>query len=360
MSYYLVHTTYLILFVAVFARQLCIPVPAILFLVSAGALSGTHKLSYPGILVVSVFGCVIADFIWFEAGRLRGKRILRLLCSLAGDPSYCIRRARTAFSSKGIRLLWVAKFVPGLDGICPPLAGMSGAKRRVFVLHDAIGATLWCGTYVTAGFVFTNEVNRVAHYASVFAIGLILVLGVPLLAFAISKSICLVRAARLNRARQISPEQLRARIELGKDIGIVDLLRFEEDPGEEAVIPGAVRIDPLELRRKRRITMPVDLDLVLYCRSTNSFVSARAAAEMRKHGIDRIYILQGGLAAWKAAGYSTDHVPLNPAEVSERLAIVVYPPWNSHVGTRPFRRRTPAQNRTLSAESNNERPITRA
>ena len=43
MNYYLVHTTYPILFVAVFARQLCIPVPAILFLLSAGALAGSGK-----------------------------------------------------------------------------------------------------------------------------------------------------------------------------------------------------------------------------------------------------------------------------------------------------------------------------
>lgn len=34
MSSYLIHTTYPILFVAVFGRQLCLPIPAILFLFS--------------------------------------------------------------------------------------------------------------------------------------------------------------------------------------------------------------------------------------------------------------------------------------------------------------------------------------
>jgi hypothetical protein len=32
MSYYLIHTTYPILFISVFARQLGLPIPAILFL----------------------------------------------------------------------------------------------------------------------------------------------------------------------------------------------------------------------------------------------------------------------------------------------------------------------------------------
>ena len=139
MSYYLVHITYSILFVAVFARQLCLPIPGLLFLLSAGALAGSGKLSLIGLVTVSTLGCVLADLVWYEAGRLRGKRVLRLLCALAADPSFCILKARKAFAGSGLRLLLIAKFIPGLDGICPPLAGMSGASRSSFVLYDAVG-----------------------------------------------------------------------------------------------------------------------------------------------------------------------------------------------------------------------------
>jgi len=63
-------------------------------------------------------------------------------------------------------------------------------------------------------------------------------------------------------------------------------------------ITRAVRLDPGELRHKRKIIMPDGLDVVLYCRSKNSFVSARVAAVMRGHGIDSVYVLAGGLSAW--------------------------------------------------------------
>ena len=43
MSYYLAHITYPILFVAVLARQLCLPVPALLFLLSGGALAAPES-----------------------------------------------------------------------------------------------------------------------------------------------------------------------------------------------------------------------------------------------------------------------------------------------------------------------------
>jgi hypothetical protein len=129
MSYYLTHITYPILFVAVLARQLCLPVPALLFLLTGGALAGAGKLNFVGVLMVAVLGCLLADLVWFEAGRLRGKRVLRFLCALTADPSFCIRRGREIFAKKGLRLLLIAKFLPGLDGICPPLAGMLGPRE---------------------------------------------------------------------------------------------------------------------------------------------------------------------------------------------------------------------------------------
>jgi membrane protein DedA with SNARE-associated domain/rhodanese-related sulfurtransferase len=328
MNYYLLHTTYPIVFVSVFARQLCLPVPAILFLLSGGALAGSGKISYIGILLVAVLGCLLADLVWFEAGRLRGKRVLRLLCALAPDPSYCIRRSKTTFAKKGLRVLLIAKFIPGLDGVSPPLAGMSGASRVDFLIHDAGGSALWAGAYISCGFIFAKELDKVARYTSVLANVLILVLGVPLLLFFAWRLVQLVRMIRMLRPLQITPELLKKRLDSGEKIGVVDLLRFEEDPQGVAVIPGAVRINPLEIRRKRRIVMPADLDLVLYCRSKNSFVSARVAAAMRKKGIQRIHVLAGGLAAWKALGFPISAEFADPRAELLRLGIEMFPPWD--------------------------------
>jgi len=327
MGYYLIHTTYPILFVAVLARQLCLPVPALLFLLSAGALAGSGKLSLVGILLAAVLGCVLADQVWFEAGRLRGKRVLRLLCEFTSDPSYCIRRGRELFAKRGLRLLLIAKFVPGLDGICPPLAGMLGASRAAFLLHDAAGATLWAGAYISLGFIFAKQLDQVAKQLSTVATAVVLLFGIPLVILFSLKLAQLILMIRLLRPRHIQPEILKSRLDSGAKVGVIDLLRFEEDPEGVLAIPGALRLDPLELRRKKRITMPPDLDLVLYCRSTNSFVSARVAAVMRKHGIQNVLILTGGLDAWKAQGLPLSD-KFDTTEVALlRLGIEMLPPW---------------------------------
>jgi membrane protein DedA with SNARE-associated domain/rhodanese-related sulfurtransferase len=329
MSYYLVHTTYLIIFVAVFARQLCVPVPALLFLLSAGALAGSGKLSYEGILAVAVLGCVLADLTWFEAGRLQGKRVLRLLCALAADPSYCIRKARTAFTGRGLKILVVAKFVPGLDAICPPMAGMSGVRRRDFIIYDGVGATLWAAAYISLGYIFARELDRVSRYITEFSDAVLLIFGPPLLIFVAWKLLILVRQIRFLRSHQITPELLNARMKAGEEFVIIDLLRFEDDPEQEAGIPGAVRLNPLEFRRKRKIVLPPGLDLVLYCRSKNSFASARVAAVLRRRGIDNISILEGGLAAWMSMGFPVSLAFAEPAVEFDRLGIFIYPSLTS-------------------------------
>jgi rhodanese-related sulfurtransferase len=222
-------------------------------------------------------------------------------------------------------LLLIAKFVPGLDGICPPMAGIVGASRGAFIVYDTGGATLWSAAYIACGFVFARELDRVVQYISIGANALILIFGVPLLVLFVLKVTQLLRMIRLLRPLQITPELLKARLDAGERLGILDLLRFEEDPDGVAVIPGAVRLDPRELRRKKHVIVPDGLDLILYCSSKSSFVSARVAVAMRKHGIQRVLVLSGGLAAWKALGFPLSSTIADPNSELARLGIQVIP-----------------------------------
>ncbi|MFT4112496.1 VTT domain-containing protein [Silvibacterium sp.] len=326
MNYYLVHTTYLVVFLSVFARQLSLPVPAILFLLSGGALAGADRLSFPGLLAVSVLGCVLGDLAWFEAGRLRGKRVLRLLCALASDPSLCIRRSRTTFAARGLPLLLVAKFIPGLDGITPPLAGIAGTPRSRFILFDAGGSALWSMAYLGAGFLFAASLDRAAHLISVVANVLVVVFGIPLVAFFLWKALRMVRMFRLLQPLTITPLELRRRLDSGARTGVLDLLRFEDDPENIPGIPGAVRVRPSEMRRRRSIGIPDDVILVLYCNRKNRFVSTRVAAQMWKRKVRNIRVLHGGLQAWQDAGYPVTCDLADPVAEMQRLGVILVPP----------------------------------
>lgn len=326
MNYFLLHTNYPILFLSIFARQLWIPVPAILFLISGGALIGTGKLTFSAVMLAVLAGSLLGDLVWFEAGRLGGKRVLSLLSTLTPNPSYFIRHSKTTFADRGLFVLLVAKFVPGLDGIAPPLAGMSRASLGRFLFYDACGSAFWAGTYISVGFIFAAELNKMGLYLSSFANTLILTLGAPLLCVLMWKLWQLMQMIRLLRPLKITPEQLKTRLDSGEKIGVIDLLRFEDDPQDSHVITGAWRVDPREMRRKRRIVTPLNLDLVLYCDSKNTFVSARVAVMLRKRGVRRIRVLEGGLSAWRNLGFPMSITHADPLAEMERLGIKMDPP----------------------------------
>src|SRR5579884_2541629 len=83
--------TYPGVLLAVFANQLCLPVPSILCLMAAGALSAHGRMSAAIIVLLAVLGCLAADGIWFWLGRQWGSNALRLFCRFSADPRKCSR-----------------------------------------------------------------------------------------------------------------------------------------------------------------------------------------------------------------------------------------------------------------------------
>jgi len=157
---------YSMLFAAAFAHQVGVPLPGPLFLLAAGALSASGKLGLARSLGLAIVACVLADWLWYEAGRCRGDRVLHFIHRLTRDPEFHDRRAKKIFARYGLALLIIAKFVPGLDAVTPPLAGTSRTGRVRFFAFDVLGASLYSGVYSALGYVFSDDLDRAAVYAS--------------------------------------------------------------------------------------------------------------------------------------------------------------------------------------------------
>src|SRR3546814_8442609 len=71
--------------------------------------------------VGAVGGGLFGDSIWYVAGRRHGFRVLRLLCRLSLSQDSCVRRTEAFFFKRGIRILLVARFVPGLSVVSVPM-----------------------------------------------------------------------------------------------------------------------------------------------------------------------------------------------------------------------------------------------
>jgi len=197
---------YSILFAALFAHQVGLPLPGPLFLLAAGALAAAGKVSFLIVIGLTIMACVSADWIWYEAGRRSGDKVLHFMHRFTRDPDFHDRRAKRTFARYGLPLLLVAKFVPVLDAVSPPLAGISRTSRVRFLAFDAVGASLYACVYGGLGYVFSHDLDRAAAYLSRAGT---LLLGLALVGlctyYTAHKLIQRLRRARGSRVVRIAP-----------------------------------------------------------------------------------------------------------------------------------------------------------
>jgi membrane protein DedA with SNARE-associated domain len=210
---------YVLLFAALFAHQIGFPIPGPLILVSAGALAAAGQLRVLAVFGITVVACVLADWIWFEAGRRQGDKVLHFMHRLTTrDPDFHDRRAKRTFARYGPALLLVAKFVPGLDAVAPPLAAISRTSRARFLALDAAGAALYACVYGGLGYVFRHDLDRAAVYVSRAGK---LIVGLALAALCIYVAHKLFQRHRFFRESQVLQAAPVDAVECGDPVGII-------------------------------------------------------------------------------------------------------------------------------------------
>lgn len=261
---YLIHHGYVVLFAWVAAEQLALPVPSEPVLLAAGVLAGAGLLRLPSVITVGVAGSLLSDVIWYEIGRARGSQVLRLLCRISLEPDSCVRRSQDTFARYGGWSLLIAKFVPGVNTVAQPLAGVLRMRRSRFLLVDTLGAFLWIGTYTGLGYVFADQVERVAAHGRYLGAWLFGLVFGGLALYLAGKYVRRQRFIRALRIARITPAELKRKIDAGQAPMIVDLRHALDFGADPVVIPGAVHMRPEELERHSQ-KIPRDRDVILYC-----------------------------------------------------------------------------------------------
>lgn len=302
---FLIRHGYLVLFVWVLAEQMGLPVPSAPMLLAAGALAGTHRMSLLAIVALPVLAVGICDSLWYQLGRRRGARALKLLCRISLEPDSCVRSTQISFERHGVWALVIAKFIPGLNAMAPPLAGIIRMPWRRFALFDGIGALLWSGAYIATGYIFSSELEKVAEHLSFLGRGLLALMLTGLGVYIGWKYFNRRRFLRKLRIARISPEELKRKIDSHEDVVVVDLRHAVEFAADPETIPGAVHMDAGDLEEGFDV-IPRDREIILFCNCPNEATAARLALRLRDMGITRIRPLAEGLGGWRSRGFPTE------------------------------------------------------
>jgi membrane protein DedA with SNARE-associated domain/rhodanese-related sulfurtransferase len=283
--------------------QIGLPVPAVPTLIVAGALTTDGQLPLSELFAGSVGACLIADCGWYWVGQAYGIRVLKTLCRISLEPDSCVSQTQTRFERWGINSLVIAKFVPGLAIIAPPLAGALRIGWLRFIALSTLAAALWSGCALGAGWVFRSQIQQLLQTLDRLgsAVGLaaisILALYVGYKWWQRERFYSLLRMARIGVA------ELYELMQAGAAPVVIDVRSATARGLEPRWIPGALSIPLSEVGQCLR-DLPRDRDIIVYCTCPSEASAARVAKILMNHGFKHVRPLHGGLDAWLAAGYA--------------------------------------------------------
>jgi len=255
---------YALLFFWVMAEQAGVPIPATPMLLAVGALAGQHQLNFVLAVVLAATGSLAADTLWYFFGKRKGAVVLTWLCKIALEPDSCVRRTESTFTRLGYRTLLVCKFIPGLNTAAPALSATAGIGLPQFLLVDWLGALLWASTFAGLGLIFSKQLDRVADNVARFGSWTLAVLVAAIVGYILSKFYQRRRFLKQIAGVRIAPEELKAKLEAGEPVTIIDLRHPLDLLPDPRSLPGALRISPEELEQ-RHAEIPRDGEVVLFC-----------------------------------------------------------------------------------------------
>jgi membrane protein DedA with SNARE-associated domain/rhodanese-related sulfurtransferase len=275
------------------------------------------------VLVLAIFATLIGDSVWYLAGRIYGGNTLKTLCKLSLSRDTCVKKTERFFGRWGVRVLAVAKFVPGLSIVSIPMAGAMGTTYRMFLTYDGIGATLWSGTGLVIGAMFAPQIDmlmagagRLGRMAGVVAI-------VLLLLYATYRWIRRRQLINKLATARMEIEELDKLIEAGKPPVLFDIRSREKRKLDPFVIPGTQFADERQLSDIIARYAP-DQKLVIYCSCPNEISAAWMAKQLNEAGFIDVLPLRGGLDAWRDSGRQLEPLDEEPeSEVHHGVAPAV-------------------------------------
>jgi membrane protein DedA with SNARE-associated domain/rhodanese-related sulfurtransferase len=290
-------------FLNVLVEQIGTPLPAYPTLVLTGAMLIRGNFSAPTLLLTAVSAALIADSVWYWAGKRYGRAVMSKLCRISLSPDACVRQTESIYLRWGAPSLLVAKFIPGFASIGSALAGTLGTRRLSFLFFDSLGAALWAGSAIWLGSLFKTAVADLLAVLEQLGKWGLLLIGLALLAFIADKWWRRGRFMKSLRMARISVDELHQLHASGAAPVIVDVRPPHAQ--RDGRIPGAVAVSMDEMDQLN-LELPDNTEVIVYCACPNEASAAVVARQLMKRGYTRVRPLHGGIDAWVAAGHTLD------------------------------------------------------
>lgn len=177
-------TPYLIIFGVLLACGLGVPIPEDITLFAAGLMAYYGVSDLWLMIVVSLVGVMMGDSIIFWLGSSIGARLTQRWFFARLLPPERLEYVGKLFQTRGNKLLFAARFMPGLRAPVFFSAGVLKVPFKTFFLYDGTAALISVPLIIGAVYTFGDELDQVVRIIKRVEGGILFVIIAVILAVA--------------------------------------------------------------------------------------------------------------------------------------------------------------------------------
>lgn len=167
------HWAYVVLFFVIFCETGLVVTPFLpgdSLLFAVGSFSALGSLSLPAVLGLLWLAAVLGDTTNYWIGHTLGLKVFDGRLKRFFKKEY-YEKAHAFYQKHGAKMIVFARFVPIVRTFAPFVAGVARMEYKTFAFYNLLGATIWVGLFVMAGYWFGNiPVVRERFTLVIFAI----------------------------------------------------------------------------------------------------------------------------------------------------------------------------------------------
>lgn len=154
-------TPYVLVFLILLACGFGVPIPEDITLIAAGILAYYQAADVWGMIAVGLIGVMAGDGAMFWLGRRYGIAFVRKTFLARTLTEERLTKVQDILQTRGNKILFAARFMPGLRAPLFFSAGALGVPTRAFLLYDGLAALISVPAIVYSVYAFGNHMDQV-------------------------------------------------------------------------------------------------------------------------------------------------------------------------------------------------------
>lgn len=173
------------LFVLIVLESTFVPIPSLLVMPFAGFLAQRGELSLPLVLFINSAGALTGSLASYAFGAFGGKPLLLKYGKYILVRPADLEKTERFFARHGAWTVFIGRFVPVVRHVISVPAGIARMPLRMFILQTFLGSAMWGGGLILLGFLLGARWEGIARSAKRVDLVVAVAIALTILAVAV-------------------------------------------------------------------------------------------------------------------------------------------------------------------------------